>query len=248
MLNALNGMGYSAQLPPGFTATPIDAIGGYWVLPPGSHPPPFSPSLIWIEPIYPQFFPVLMQNYYNFDNPMVALQNAYSLGLVSVLQVAAMRQTNINGAITHIREFDAMSANGQPMRMTGMLMQGPMSAVQVMIGTNLFQWVQFAGISLQFVASVRLNGTFQSTSEVRSIVDQNRPDQIEMQLVNSDQSVASIMAMPTQVRGQVVYQVHVEAGGTYIAGNVNGSAVQFGDHNISKVSDSIAPSPTQPIQ
>ena len=179
-MNTLNGMGYSAQLPAGFNAMPVDAMGGYWVLPPGSAPPPYSPALIWLEPVMPQFLPVLLQTYYNFDNPMVAMSNAQSLGLMNVLGVAPLRQTNLNGASALVREFDGMSLNGTPMRMSGLLLQGPTSALQVIIGINLYMWVQFTGPSMQFLAGIRLQGTAEVGGGVRSVIDPNNLSQVQV--------------------------------------------------------------------
>src|SRR5439155_11799611 len=102
-MNSLNGYGYTAPLPQGFSAISVDAFGGYYVLPPGSSPPPFSMALIWITPVAPPAFAMLLQAYYNFDNPMVALSNAYGLGLINVLQVASLRQSVMNGASAYIR-------------------------------------------------------------------------------------------------------------------------------------------------
>lgn len=236
MYNTIAGYGYTAILPPGFYAQQIDVYGGQYVIPPGSSMPPGSPAMTWIEPVNLMQVPVLQQYYYGFDNPMTAFSSALSLGLVAVLGIGPLRQTVINGASATIREFDAMAMTGFPVRMTCVLLQGPQSAVQVISGITLMMWAQFAGMVLQFLGGIQLTGCeFQGQAQPQTLVDRNDTSQVEMQLKNADNSVAPIMALPTKVQGQTVYEIHIEAGGTYIAGSVQGATVQFGDHNISRV-------------
>ena len=64
--------------------------------------------------------------------------------LLSVLRITPLRQTTLNGVMTLVREFDALSINGQPIRMSAMLLQGPSSAVQCVVGISLYRWVEFA--------------------------------------------------------------------------------------------------------
>lgn len=232
--NTLSGPGYSAQMPPGFMSTPTDPIsGGSIAWPPGSTPPPNSPALIWLLPIMPFRLPMLLQNYYNFDNPMVATFNAQSLGLMSVFRIAPLRQTTLNGAMTLVREFDALSMNGEPKRMSAMLLQGPTSALQCVVGISLFRWVEFTGPTLQFVANIQMSGTYVAPGQVRTMIDKNNLNRVEMQLVNADSSVvAPIMTLPTTVDGTKIFEIHVEAGGSISFGDVKGTNVQIGDHNI----------------
>lgn len=233
--NVVNGHGFSVSMPHGFVAMPTDPItGGYIAWPLGSTPPPNSPALIWLIPVLPMAIHGLLQHYYQFDNPMVAMANAQSLGLMNVLRVAPLRQSNVNGVTAHIREFDAVSMNGQPVRMTALLLLGPMSAAQCIVGVNLYRWVEFAGPTLQFVANIRLAGTTGSPAKVRSVIDRNDLNRVEMQLVNADNSVAPMMNLPTNVQGQQVFHIHVEAGGSIKFGNVEGTNIQFGDHNIQR--------------
>lgn len=231
--NTLNGYGYSVQMPPGFMSTPLDPIsGGGFAWPPGSTPPPNSLALVWLLPIMPAYLPGLIQHYYNFDNPMIANFNAQSLGLMSVTRIAPLRQTTLNGASALMREFDAMSINGQPIRMSALLLQGPYSALQCIAGVNLYRWVEFAGPTLQFVANVQMNGTYATPSQVRTLIDKNNLNHVEMQVVNADQSqVTPIMNLPTSVGGAQVFEIHVQAGGTISFGDVKGTNVQIGDHN-----------------
>ncbi|WP_348268218.1 hypothetical protein P8936_03060 [Edaphobacter paludis] len=232
--NTLNGYGYSVQMPPGFTSTPPDPMsGGVFAWPPGSTPPPNSPALIWILPVMPPYLPGLVQHYYNFDNPMVAAYNARSLGLQSVLRITPLRQTTLNGVMTLVREFDALSMDGHPIRMSAMLLQGPTSAVQCVVGISLYRWVEFAGSTLQFVANLQLNGTSAVPGEVRTLIDKNNLNHVEMQLVNADSSVVTpIMSLPTTVGQSQIFEIHVEAGGSLSFGDVKGTNVQIGDHNI----------------
>lgn len=231
--NRLNGYGYSVQMPPGFMSTPLDPMsGGCFAWPLGSTPPPSSPALVWLLPIMPAYLPGLIQHYYNFDNPMIANFNAQSLGLMSVTRIAPLRQTTLNGASALVREFDAMSIDGQPIRMSALLLQGPYSALQCICGINLYRWVEFAGPTLQFVANVQMNGTSATPGQVRTLIDKNNLNHVEMQVVNADQSqVTPIMNLPTSVGGAQVFEIHVQAGGTISFGDVKGTNVQIGDHN-----------------
>jgi hypothetical protein len=204
---SLTGYGYTAPLPPGFNAIPMDAFGSYCVIPPGSNPPPMSMALILLSPVPPQTFPMVLQTYYNFENPMVALQNAYGLGLANILQVAPLRQSNMNGALAYIREFDAVSMSGQPMRMTAILLQGQSSSVQAVIGINVYQWAQFAAPALQFVAGIQLAGTVQAPGEVRAFMQHQEALDVNLQIVGRDKSVTDVMTLPAQVEGKsVVYK------------------------------------------
>jgi hypothetical protein len=234
-MNTLTGFGYTAPLAQGFTAIPVDPYGGYYVLPPGSSPPPFSLALIWISPVNPAAYPMLLQTYYAFDNPMVALQNAYGLGLVNVLQIAPLRQSNMNGAAAYIREFDAVNQAGQPTRMTAILLQGPSSALQVMIGINMYQWAQFVGPALQFVAGIQLAGTSQGPGAVRAYMEHQQSPDVNFQVVSTDGTATQVVTLPARdEKGQSVVnnyyygEVHIS---TDYSGNFSGSNYQFGDNS-----------------
>jgi hypothetical protein len=232
--NTLTGYGYSVQLPPGFNSTPPDPMsGGIFAWPPGSTPPPNSPALIWTLPVMPPYLPGLIQHYYNFDNPMVAEYNARSLGLMSVTRIAPLRQTTLSGVTTLVREFDALSMDGTPIRMSAMLLQGPSSAVQCVVGISLYRWAEFTGATLQFVANLQMNGTNTVPGQVRTIIDKDNLNNVEMQLVHDGSSeVTSIMKLPTVVGGTVVYQINVMGNGNLAFGDVKGTDVQIGGHNI----------------
>lgn len=231
--NTLTGYGYSVQMPPGFMSTPLDPMsGGCFAWPLGSTPPPDSPALVWLLPIMPAYLPGLIQHYYNFDNPMIANFNAQSLGLMSVTRIAPLRQTMLNGASALVREFDAMSIHGQPIRMSALLLQGPYSALQCIAGVNLYSWVALAGPTLQFVANIQMNGTNAVPVQVRTMIDKNNLNNVEMQLVPEGSSeVTSIMNLPTSVGGTTVYQINVLGNGNLAFGDVKGTNVQIGDHN-----------------
>lgn len=230
----LSGPGFSVELPPGFGAMPPNPMNGScFAWPPGSWGPVNSPALVWLLPLLPFQVAGLQQHYRNFDNPWVAMQNAQSLGLASVLAVAPIRETSLNGASALIREFDALSMNGQPVRMSAMLLCGPSSSVQCIVGINLYRWVEFAGPTLQFVSKLQLTGVAAARGEVRTVIDRQDLSRVEMQVVNPDRTVAPIMSMPTSVGGTQVFHIHVEAGGAIKFGDVQGTNVQFGDHNTS---------------
>ncbi|HET9305905.1 MAG TPA: hypothetical protein VFO46_07760 [Candidatus Sulfotelmatobacter sp.] len=232
---SLTGYGYTAPLPPGFNAIPIDAFGSYCVIPPGSNPPPMSVAVILLSPVPPQAFPMVLQTYYNFENPMVALPNAYGLGLANILQVAPLRQSNMNGALAYIREFDAVSMNGQPMRMTAILLQGQNSSVQAVIGINVYQWTQFAASALQFVAGIQLAGTSQVPGEVRAFMQHQEASDVSLQIVGKDKSVTDVMTLPAEVEGKSV--VFKFEGPVYFGDNIDCSNaevsgnIQIGKNN-----------------
>lgn len=239
--NLWRGPGYSVLMPPGFSALPPDPLSGStYAWPPGSWGPPNGPALVWLLPISPFQVNNLRQHYLNFDNPAVAAMNAQSLGLLSVLRVAPLRQTVLNGANALVREFDALSFNGQPVRMSAILLFGPQSTLQCIVGISLYRWVEFVGGTLQFLGNLHLNGTSSSPGEVRSVIDRNDLNRVEMQVVNADRSVAPIMSMPTAVAGTPVFQIHVEAGGTLRFGDVQGTNVQIGNHN---TANTLSPAP-----
>ncbi len=232
--NLWRGPGYSVLMPPGFSALPPDPMSGStYAWPSGSWGPPNGPALVWLLPISPFQVQNLRQHYLNFDNPMVAAMNAQSLGLLNVLRIAPLRQTVLNGANALVREFDALSLNGQPVRMSAILLFGPQSTLQCIVGISLYRWVEFVGPTLQFVGNLQLDGTSASPGEVRSVIDRNDLNRVEMQVVNADRSVAPIMSMPTAVAGTPVFQIHVEAGGSIRFGDVQGTNVQIGNHNTS---------------
>jgi|SRR5580658_752607 hypothetical protein len=239
-MNSLTSYSYTAPLPPGFNAMPLDPFGGYMVLPPGSSPPPFSMALIWISPIAPAAFPTLLQTYYEFDNPMVAMSNAYSLGLINILQVAPLRQSNMNGASAYIREFDAVSQNGHPTRLTAILLQGPASALQVIVGVNLYQWAQFIGPALQFVAGIQLTGTCQGTGSIQAFMEHPQSPDVQFAVVNHDGSATPLVTLPAQNdKGQSVvinYYGPVQYGNKNdYSGNFSNSDNQFGDKSAQNV-------------
>jgi hypothetical protein len=234
-MNTLTGYGYTAPLAPGFTAVPVDPFGGYFVLPPGSSPPPFSLALIWISAVNPAAFPMLLQTYYAFDNPMVALSNAYGLGLVNVLQVSPLRQSNMNGASAYIREFDAVNQAGQPTRMTAILLQGPSSSLQVMIGINMYQWAQFVGPALEFVAGIQLAGTVQGPGAVRASMEHAQSPDVNFQVVSRDGTATQVVTLPARdEQGRSVVnnfygEVHIVE--REYSGNFSDSNNQFGDNS-----------------
>jgi hypothetical protein len=233
-MNPLNGYGYTAALPPGFNAVPLDAFGGCYILPPGSTPPPFSMALIWLSPIFPAAFPMLLQTYFNFDNPMVALSNAYGLGLSNILQILPLRQSQMNGAQAYIREFDALSISGQPKRMTAILLQGPASAVQVIIGIDLYQWAQFGQSTFQFVAGIQLTGTAPASGTVRAVMNHAQSANVELQVVDAKNCVTPVMTVPAQDEQgrKIVHNFYgpVHFGNDFSKATFSGDNL-IGDHN-----------------
>jgi hypothetical protein len=118
------------------------------------------------------------------------------------------------------------------MRMSAIVLQGPASTIQCVVGINLYRWVEFAGAALQFVARIQLDGVNIAPGNVRTVIDRNNLNQVEMQIVNAGNSVAPIMSLPTSVGGQPIFHIEVAAGASITFGAVSGTNVQIGDHNI----------------
>jgi hypothetical protein len=142
----------------------------------------------------------------------------------------------MNGATAYIREFDAVSMSGQPTRMTAILLQGQSSAVQAVIGINLYCWAQFAASTLQFVAGIQLAGTSHGPGEVRAFMEHQQASDVNLQIVGKDNQVTDVMTVPAEVKGQKV--VLKFEGPVYFGDNYSGSEFsgryQIGDNNTQK--------------
>lgn len=229
--NPLSGPGYSVQVPAGFTlAVSLPAAGIYQLLPPGVNPLDIE-ALLQIRPVLAADLPGLLQNLYSLENPAVALFNALGLGLAAVLGVAPVRQVQMPQGVTHIREFDAMNFAGIPVRVMVWVMQGTRSAVEIVVGLSLYRWMEFVAPCLDFVARIRLDGATQSAPQLRAVVDYNRKDQIEYQLMRSNQEPIALTSLPTSVGGTTI--IHVD---TLIqTGDINGTGIAVGTHSTAAV-------------
>lgn len=229
--NTIAGPGYTAQVPPGFTfAGGMPAMGVYRLIPPGVSPFNIE-ALLQIRGVQPFELQGLMQNLYAFDNPMVAQINAVNLGLTRVLGVLPVRNEPMPQGQTSIREFDAMNFRGMPLRVMVLVMCGPQSAVEVVVMMNLYRWTEFVAPCLAFVAQISLQGVPQQPAQLKAVVDQNRTDQIEYQLVSPNHAPVPLTALPTSVGGTVI--IHVD---TLIqTGDINGTGIAVGTHSTAAV-------------
>jgi hypothetical protein len=234
--NTISGPGYSVPLPPGFTlAGGLPAMGVYRLLPPGATPYNVD-ALLQIRPVQP----FDLQNVYSMDNPMMALAQVASLGLTNVLGVLPVRQVPMPQGNTHIREFDAVNMFQMPLRVMEIVMIGTQSAVEVLVLMSLYRWMEFAAPCLDFVARINLGGAPQAAPELRAVVDQNRKDQVEYQLVSPNQAPIPLTSLPTSFGGTTI--IHVD---TLIqTGNINGTGIAVGAHSTAAVTSQNSPATT----
>ncbi len=233
----LNGPGYSVRVPAGFTMLQSNPMGGYALLPPGSTPPPVSPAIIAVDPIPPMMVPMLMQSLDGFENPFVQTMNAMSLGLKDVKRVAPARQMDLPSGTAHIREFDAVSWSGQPVRMMVLVIQGQLATVKVVIGVNMQRWPEFIGPCMELVGGISLSGAMPVPAQVQAVLDKQHPDQIELDFVNPDNTLTPFLALPTQVEGrQVINNFVLNVDNSIRTGDIKGAGIAIGPHSLAKVS------------
>jgi hypothetical protein len=227
----LAGPGYTLALPPGFTVVEsAPPLGVYRLLPPGSTP--FErPAQVQIRPVPGFELGTLLQNLYGFENPWVAQMNAAGLGLMSVTGMLPARQTPLPQGVGHIREFEGITIVGFPVRVMVIVIVGAQAAVEIVLMMNLFRWTEFAAPCLSIVGQVTLAGTASAPSQLQAVVDEQRQDQIEYQMVSPGQQPVSLTALPTSVGGTTVINI-----GTLVeTGDINGTGIAIGSHTVSKV-------------
>lgn len=229
--STLNGPNYSVNVPAGFNLLNADPFSGkYWLLPPGSNL--FEiPAIVQIRPVMPFELPMLLKNLYGLDDPLVAMANAANLGLANITGINPVRQINMPQGQAHIREFEAITNRGYPARVMALAIQGTSAAVEVIIMINLYRWVEFIAPCLEFIGRINLSGATAASGQVRAVVDKNHPDQIEYQLVNSDNTVTPITALPTAVGNITIINID----NSIKTGNINGTGVVVGNHSTAKV-------------
>lgn len=228
---ALSGPGYSVQVPPGFTLLNGDPVTGtYWLLPPGSSPMDI-PALLQIRSVNPYELPMLLQHLHGFDNPYVAMTNAMNLGLVNVLGTMPIRQVNMPQGVTHIREFDAVTMRGFPVRVMVLVIQGQQAAVEVVVMLNLYRWAEFIAPSLNLVSAITLAGAAPTPTQLQAVVDNAHRDQVEYRLVGPDNSSVPLTAMPV-VYGNVTI---INMDNSIKTGNINGTGIVVGEHSTATV-------------
>jgi hypothetical protein len=227
----LAGPGYTLELPPGFTVVEsMPPLGVYRVLPPGSTP--FDrQAQVQIRSVQPFELATLLQNVYAFENPMVAQSNAAGLGIMSITGVLPVRQEQFPQGKGHIREFEGITMMGFPVRVMEVVIEGAQAAVEMLVMMNLFRWNEFAAPCLSLITQLTLAGSPASTAQVQAVVDEQRDDQVELQMVTPGEQPVPLTALPTNVQGTVIVNI-----GTVVkTGDINGTGIAIGSHTVSKV-------------
>jgi hypothetical protein len=229
--NTLAGPGYTLVLPPGFTVVEsMPPLGVYRVLPPGSTP--FDrQAQVQIRSVQPFELAQLLQNIYAFENPMVMQSNAAGLGIMSVTGMLPVRQEQFPQGKGHIREFEGVTMMGFPVRVMEVVIEGTQASVEMLVMMNLFRWNEFAAPCLSLIAQLTLTGSAPSTAQVQAVVDEQRADQVELQMVTPGEQPVPLTALPTNVQGTVIVNI-----GTVVkTGDINGTGIAIGSHTVSKV-------------
>lgn len=227
----LAGPGYTLALAPGFTVVEsMPAMGMYRILPPGSGLLD-RPAQVQIRTVQLFELQQLLQNVYGFDNPMVAQMNATGLGMVSVTGMLPVRQVSLPQGAGHIREFEGLTMRGLPVRVMEIVIVGQQTAVELVVMMNLFRWTEFAAPCLSLIAQLTLAGAAPAPAKLQALIDQNRPDQVEYQMVTPGQQPVPLTALPTSVQGTTV----INYGTIVETGNINGTGIAIGSHTVSKV-------------
>ena len=227
----LTGPGYSVLLPDNFNVLNGDPYSGtYWLLPPGSNVIDI-PAIVQIRPVHPIELPPLLQNLYQLDNPYVFMINAPNLGLANVTAMQPVRQLQLGEGAAHIREFDAITIRGFPVRVMVLIIQGAIGAVEVIITVNLYRWVEFIESCLEFVGGINLSGKTPSTSLVQAVIDKKHKEQVEYHLINPDRTTTPFTSLPTTVGNTIIVNID----NSIKAGNISGTGVVVGNHSIANV-------------
>jgi hypothetical protein len=205
-------------------------LGVYRVLPPGSTA--FDrQAQVQIRAVQPFELATLLQNVYAFENPMVMQSNAAGLGIMSVTGMQPVRQEQFPQGKGHIREFEGITMMGFPVRVMEVVIEGPQAAVELLVMMNLYRWMEFAAPCLSLIAQLTLSGSVVPQGQVQAVVDEQREDQVELQMVTPGHEPVPLTALPTNVQGTVVVNI-----GTIIkTGDINGTGIAIGSHTVSKV-------------
>jgi hypothetical protein len=227
----LTGPGYTLALPPGFTvAQSVPPLGAYRVLPPGSTPFDVQ-AQVQIRGVQQFELQTLLQNVYAFENPMVMQTNAAGLGIMTVTGMQPVRQEQFPQGTGHIREFEGITMMGFPVRVMEVVIEGGQAAVELLMMMNLYRWMEFAAPCLSLIAQLTLVGSAPPQGEVQAVVDEQRDDQVELQMVVAGGKPVPLTALPTTVQGNVVVNI-----GTIIkTGDINGTGIAIGSHTVAKV-------------
>jgi len=229
--NTLAGPGYTLVLPPGFTVVEsMPPLGVYRVLPPGSTP--FDrEAQVQIRSVQPFELQPLLQNVYSFENPMVMQSNAAGLGIMTVTGMLPVRQEQFPQGKGHIREFEGITMMNFPVRVMEVVIEGPQAAVEMLVMMNLYRWTEFAGPCLSLIAQLTLAGAAPSQAQVQAVMDEDRQDQVEYQIISPGQQPVPLTALPTSVKGVTV----INYGTIVETGDINGTGIAIGSHTVAKV-------------
>jgi hypothetical protein len=229
--NVLAGPGYTLALPPGFIVVEsMPPLGVYRVLPPGSTP--FDrEAQVQIRSVQPFELQPLLQNVYSFENPMVMQSNAAGLGIMTVTGMLPVRQEQFPQGRGHIREFEGITMMNFPVRVMEVVIEGPQAAVEMLVMMNLYRWTEFAGPCLSLIAQLTLAGAAPSQAQVQAVMDEDRQDQVEYQIISPGQQPVPLTALPTSVKGVTV----INYGTIVETGDINGTGIAIGSHTVAKV-------------
>jgi hypothetical protein len=229
--NVLAGPGYTLALPPGFIVVEsMPPLGVYRVLPPGSTP--FDrQAQVQIRSVQPFEVQPLLQNVYSFENPMVMQSNAAGLGIMTVTGMLPVRQEQFPQGKGHIREFEGITMMNFPVRVMEVVIEGPQAAVEMLVMMNLYRWTEFAGPCLSLIAQLTLAGAAPSQAQVQAVMDEDRQDQVEYQIISPGQQPVPLTALPTSVKGVTV----INYGTIVETGDINGTGIAIGSHTVAKV-------------
>ena len=229
--NVLAGPGYTLALPPGFIVVEsMPPLGVYRVLPPGSTP--FDrQAQVQIRSVQPFELQPLLQNVYSFENPMVMQSNAAGLGIMTVTGMLPVRQEQFPQGKGHIREFEGITMMNFPVRVMEVVIEGPQAAVEMLVMMNLYRWTEFAGPCLSLIAQLTLAGAAPSQAQVQAVMDEDRQDQVEYQIISPGQQPVPLTALPTSVKGVTV----INYGTIVETGDINGTGIAIGSHTVAKV-------------
>jgi hypothetical protein len=109
------------------------------------------------------------------------------------------------------------------------VIEGPQAAVELLVLMNLLRWTEFAAPCLSLVTQLTLPGAPPPQAQLQAVVDEQRKDQVEYQIVTQDQTVP-LTTLPTNVQGMTV----INYGTIVETGNINGTGIASGSHTVSK--------------
>jgi len=228
--STLRGPGYVARVPDGFAVQPVHPMGGYFLLPPNSTPPPVSPAIVLVEPVHPMMLMTTLQHLHGMENPFLGQLNAAGLGLQGVTKLSPARQQGTPGGTAHIRELDGVSVSGQPLRMMVVVIVGTLGAAKVIIAVNLHRWNEFIGPCLQFLGSINASGPSPCPSNVFAVIDLDHRDEVEFAGGADFGSAVPWTKMPTRVEDRRVIEIHYHHHdeSINIDGVINGTNIAIG--------------------